>query len=57
VNFAPYPAIPAFNIPGVEGVAAYALYAQTMIYMFGLMHYYVDSFIWKVRDKQTQTGL
>ena len=57
VNFAPYPAIPAFNIPGVEGVAAYALYAQTMVYMFGLMHYYVDSFIWKVRDKQTQGGL
>ena len=57
MNFAPYPAIPAFNIPGVEGVAAYALYAQTMIYMFGLMHYYVDSFIWKVRDKQTQGGL
>lgn len=28
-----------------------------MLYAYALLHYYVDSFIWKVRDKQVQGGL
>jgi len=28
-----------------------------MVYAYGMMHYYLDSFIWKVRDKQVQDGL
>ncbi len=57
VNFAPYPAIPEFGIPALDYTAGYALFAQMMIYTYGLMHYYLDSFIWKVSDKQTQKGL
>ena len=57
VNFAPYPAIPEFNIPALDYQASFGLYSQTMIYTYGLMHYYLDSFIWKVTDRQTQRGL
>ena len=57
VNFAPYPAIPEFGIPALDYSSGYALFSQMMIYTYGLMHYYLDSFIWKVRDKQTQRGL
>ncbi|MBI4521484.1 MAG: hypothetical protein HY701_11650 [Gemmatimonadetes bacterium] len=51
VNFLPYEAIPAFNIPDMDYAAGYALFSQTMISAYALTHYYVDSFIWKVRDK------
>ncbi len=57
VNFAPYPAIPEFGIPALDYSSGYALFSQMMIYAYGLMHYYLDSFIWKVTDKQTQSGL
>ncbi|MDX1493618.1 MAG: hypothetical protein R3253_06150, partial [Longimicrobiales bacterium] len=57
VNFAPYPAIPEFGIPALDYTAGYALFSQMLIYTYGLMHYYLDSFIWKVSDKQTQKGL
>jgi hypothetical protein len=58
VNFAPYPAIPQFNLPALDYMASYALFSQMMIYSYGLMHYYLDSFIWKVSsDTQVQRGL
>ncbi len=57
VNFAPYPAIPEFDIPALDYQAGYGLFSQMMIYTYGLMHYYLDSFIWKVTDRQTQRGL
>jgi hypothetical protein len=57
VNFAPYPALPEFGIPALDYSSGYALFSQMMIYTYGLMHYYLDSFIWKVTDKQTQRGL
>ena len=57
VNFAPYPAIPEFNLPALDYAAGYALFAQLMVYLYGMTHYYVDSFIWKVRDVQVQEGL
>jgi len=57
VNFAPYPAIAEFNLPALDYQASFGLYSQMMIYTYGLMHYYLDSFIWKVTDRQTQRGL
>ena len=57
VNFAPYPALPEFGIPALDYSSGYALFSQMMVYAYGLMHYYLDSFIWKVRDRQTQRGL
>jgi hypothetical protein len=57
VNFAPYEAIPQFNIPELDPTAAYALFSATMIASYGMLHYYVDSFIWKVRDRKVQVGL
>ncbi len=35
----------------------YDLYAATVINSTALLHYYFDSFIWKVRDEKTQEGL
>ena len=57
VNFAPSPAIPQFNIPALDYSGAFALWSLMVVYLAGMMHYYVDSFIWKVRDKQVQGGL
>jgi hypothetical protein len=57
VNFAAYQAIPQFNIPALDYHSAYALFAQASIATYAMTHYYVDSFIWKVRDKRVQGGL
>lgn len=57
VNFAPYPALKQFNLPALDYAAGYALWSQMMVYVAGMMHYYVDSFIWKVRDTKVQKGL
>jgi hypothetical protein len=37
--------------------ASYELYAGLLIYSTQLLHYYVDSFIWKVRDRKVQAAL
>ena len=50
-------AIAEFGVPAMDYSSGYALFSQMMIYAYGLMHYYLDSFIWKVTDKQTQKGL
>jgi hypothetical protein len=57
VNFAPYPAIQQFNLPALDYVASYELWSQMVVYLAGVMHYYVDSFIWKVRDPRVQEAL
>jgi hypothetical protein len=57
VNFAPYPAIQQFNLPALDYAMSYELWSQMVVYLAGVMHYYVDSFIWKVRDKRVQRGL
>jgi hypothetical protein len=57
VNFAPYPAIQQFNLPALDYAAGYELWSQTVVYLTGMMHYYVDSFIWKVRDPRVQEAL
>ena len=46
---------PAFT--ALDYAGGFALFSQMMIYTYGLMHYYLDSFIWKVSDRQTQKGL
>ena len=57
VNFAPYQAIPQFDLPTLGFQGGYELFTLTMINVYGMTHYYVDSFIWKVRDKRVQRGL
>ena len=57
VNFAPYPPVPQFNFPAMDYAGSFALWGTIVAYLSGLMHYYVDSFIWKVRDEQVQGGL
>jgi hypothetical protein len=57
VNFASYQAIPQFNIPDLGFAGGYELFSLTMLNVYGMTHYYVDSFIWKVRDKKLQRGL
>jgi hypothetical protein len=57
VNFAPYPAIQQFNLPALDYAASYELWSQMVVYLAGVMHYYVDSFIWKVRDPRVQEAL
>jgi hypothetical protein len=57
VNFAPYPAIEQFNLPAFDYAAGYALWSTMIVYIAGMMHYYVDSFVWKVRDREVQRGL
>jgi hypothetical protein len=39
------------------GNRSYELYAATIIGSTALVHYYFDSFIWKIRDEKTQQGL
>ena len=57
VNFAPYPAITQLGLPALDYSASYQLWSLTVVYLAGVMHYYVDSFIWKVRDPKVQEGL
>jgi hypothetical protein len=39
------------------GLSRYDLYAATIVSSTALVHYYFDSFIWKIRDAKTQQGL
>ena len=41
----------------VAGNQTYDLYAATIINSTAILHYYFDSFIWKVSDAKTQEGL
>lgn len=57
VNFANYQAIPTFDIPNLGFQGGFELFSLTVLNVYGMTHYYVDSFIWKVRDKRVQRGL
>ncbi|MEZ6137447.1 MAG: hypothetical protein R3C53_21375 [Pirellulaceae bacterium] len=52
------PLLPAS--PSTDAIAinrSYEIYAATLIASTALIHYYFDSFIWKIRDEKTQQGL
>ncbi|MAR10984.1 MAG: hypothetical protein CL681_13645 [Blastopirellula sp.] len=53
----PYDSLPELGIKHVVSFSKYDLFALTMINAVALVHYYYDSFIWKVRDTKVQTGL
>ena len=57
VNFANYQAIPSFDLPNLGFQGGYELFSLTVLNVYGMTHYYVDSFIWKVRDRRVQRGL
>ena len=44
-------------VGGLNYDEAYHVYAETVISLAAVTHYYFDSFIWKVRDRTTQGGL
>ena len=52
-----YRAIPEFGLQAMDADAAYQVFATIVIDLFGFTHYYLDSFIWKVRDRNVQGGL
>jgi len=49
--------IPEHGMQTMSEEASYHMYAGTIIYTTQLLHYYIDSFIWKVRDKKVQSAL
>jgi hypothetical protein len=49
--------IPAHGMQIMTDESAYHTYAALLIYGVQLLHYYVDSFIWKVSDKKVQGAL
>ena len=49
--------IPELNIPGYTDRQRFELFAALMIQVIPLVHYYYDSFIWKVREDRVQAGL
>jgi len=57
VNFASYQEIPQFNLPELGRPGGYELWSLAMINVYGMTHYFIDSFIWKVRDVRVQGGL
>ena len=52
-----YKAIPELGLQNMTYGESYALMSAVLINVFGLTHYYFDSFIWKVSDSRTQKGL
>ena len=52
-----YQAIPALELEKLKSDEAYAMFAVALISTVSMTHYYFDSFIWKVSDRRTQTGL
>jgi sorbitol-specific phosphotransferase system component IIC len=55
--FEAYPAVPELGLGPVDSDRAYDIYAATVVNLAATLHYYVDSFIWKVSDPKTQEGL
>ena len=52
-----YQAIPEHGIEAMPSWLGYHMFAEALISTVAVMHYYFDSFIWKVRDKHVQEGL
>jgi hypothetical protein len=49
--------IPEHGVGRIDSRGGYDLFATGLISTAALTHYYFDSFIWKVRDRETQEGL
>ena len=56
-SFQQYSEIPELGIQQMDARGGYEVFALTMINAMAMTHYYVDSFIWKVRDNKVQGGL
>ena len=52
-----YPAIPEHGIEAMPGWLSLHLLGEALISAVAVIHYYFDSFIWKVRDEHVQEGL
>ena len=52
-----YKAVPSLDLAPMSQRGGYELFAALVIECCSLIHFYYDSFIWKVRDPQTQKGL
>ena len=52
-----YEAIPELGIGRFTSREMYALFATAMVDAVAMVHYYFDSFIWKVSDHRVQEGL
>lgn len=52
-----YGPIPEMGMPGLSEETAFELFATVLLQVAGPIHYYFDSFIWKVRDHTIQEGL
>ena len=58
VNFmTPYRAVPEHGLGPMSYQQAWELFVLVVTSSVGLIHYYFDSFIWKVRDTKVQAGL
>jgi hypothetical protein len=58
LNFeVPYDSLPELGLGRVVDLSHYQIFATTMINAIAIVHYYFDSFIWKVRDTKIQAGL
>lgn len=52
-----YRAIPAHGIEAMPHWLGYHMFAEALLSGVAVVHYYFDSFIWKVRDRTVQEGL
>lgn len=53
----PYDSLREYGLTGMVDMSSYQLFGATMINAVAMVHYYYDSFIWKVRDVKVQAGL
>lgn len=53
----PYDSVRELGLGKLVDISDYQLFAAMMINGVALVHYYFDSFIWKVRDTRVQAGL
>lgn len=52
-----YQAIPEHGIDAMPHWLGYHMFTEALINTVAVVHYYFDSFIWKVRDQRIQEGL
>ena len=52
-----YGPVPEMGLPGLSRETGYELVSMMLLQVTGPIHYYFDSFIWKVRDHTVQEGL
>ncbi|GIS63250.1 MAG: hypothetical protein CM1200mP2_54750 [Planctomycetaceae bacterium] len=52
-----YKAIPELGVGRFTSREMYALFATAMVDAVAMVHYYFDSFIWKVSDQRVREGL